>query len=124
MIAVWKELEPLPRLIEQPAVILGGMVLLGFAYPFVYRSVAASWPPGITPRALRFFFIVWLAGVFSEFIGPFNVLHQPLYLSVVGWAFWTVPAMLTAFAIAFVLEREAHTPGHQMTRARSGEREV
>jgi hypothetical protein len=44
---------------------------------------------GIPPRALRFLFIVWIAGVFAEFVGPFNVLHQPLYVSVVGWLLWT-----------------------------------
>jgi hypothetical protein len=112
VIAVWKEIEPLPRVIEQPPVILGGMMLLGVAFAFVYRSVAPAWPPGITPRALRFFFIVWIAGVFAEFIGPFNVLHQPLYLSLVGWMFWTAPALLTSFAIAAVLEhpRHASTP--------------
>src|SRR5918994_7327544 len=85
VIAVWKEIEPLPRVIEQPPVILGGMILLGVAFAFIYRSVAPAWPSGIAPRALRFFVIVRIAGVFAEFIGPFNVLHQPLYLSVVGW---------------------------------------
>jgi hypothetical protein len=112
VIAAWKEIEPLPRVIEQPPVILGGMVLLGVAFAFVYRSVAPAWPPGIAPRAVRTFFIVWIAGVFAEFIGPFTVLHQPLYLSVVGWLFWTAPALLTSFAIAAVLEhpRHASTP--------------
>jgi hypothetical protein len=48
VIAVWKQLEPLPRVIESPAVILVGMVAFGIAYAFVYRSVAAAWPAGST----------------------------------------------------------------------------
>jgi hypothetical protein len=49
--------------------------------------------------------VVWIAAVFSEFMGPFNVLHQPLYLSVVAWAFWAVPAIASAAAIVTVIER-------------------
>jgi hypothetical protein len=51
----------------------------------LYRSVAAAWPAGIHPRAWRLALVIWLAAVFSEFIGPFNVLHQPLSLSAVAW---------------------------------------
>ena len=85
MIAVWKQLEPLPRVIETPAVILGGMVAFGLAYALLYRSVAAAWPVGIHPRAWRLALVIWLATVFSEFIGSLNVLRQPLPLSVVAW---------------------------------------
>jgi hypothetical protein len=105
VIAVWKQLEPLPRVIESPAVILGGMVVFGIAYAFVYRSVAAAWPVGIHARAWRLALLVWLATVFSEFIGPFNVLHQPLSLSVVAWGFWAVSAVAEAYTLVYVLDR-------------------
>jgi hypothetical protein len=49
VIAVWKQLEPLPRVIETAAVILGGTVAFGLAYALLYRSVAAAWPVGIHP---------------------------------------------------------------------------
>jgi hypothetical protein len=62
VIAVWKQLEPLPRVIETPVVILGGMVVFGIAYAFVYRSVAAAWPVGVHRRAWRLALVVWLAG--------------------------------------------------------------
>jgi hypothetical protein len=42
VIAVWKEIEPLPRTLETPAVIVSGLVLFGLAYAFVYCSVAPS----------------------------------------------------------------------------------
>lgn len=103
VIAAWKEIEPLPRVIEQPAVVLAGMVVFGIAYAFLYRSVAAAWPADRMARVLRLALVVWIGAVFSEFMGPFNVLHQPLHLSVVAWAFWAVPALLEAAAIAAVL---------------------
>lgn len=105
VIAVWKQLEPLPRIIETPVVILGGMVAFGIAYAFLYRSVAAAWPAGIHPRAWRLALVVWLASVFSEFMGPFNVLHQPLSLSAVAWGFWAVSAVAEAYALVYVLDR-------------------
>jgi hypothetical protein len=105
VIAVWKQLEPLPRVIETPVVILGGMVVFGIAYAFVYRSVAAAWPVGVHRRAWRLALVIWLAGVFSEFMGPFNVLHQPLSLSVVAWGFWAVSAVAEAYALVWILDR-------------------
>jgi hypothetical protein len=105
VIAAWKEIEPLPRVIEQPAVILAGMVLFAVAYAFLYRSISPAWPARTTARATRLALVIWIAAVFSEFMGPFNVLHQPIYLSMVAWAFWAVPALAEAFAITTILER-------------------
>ena len=105
VIAVWKEIEPLPRVIESPLTILSGFVLFAIAFAFVYRSIAASWPAGVMNRGWRLALIIWLGTVFTEFIGPFNVLHQPLPLSVIAWIFWAVCALLTGYAIAFVAER-------------------
>jgi hypothetical protein len=62
VIAVWKQLEPLPRVIETPVVILGGVVVFGIAYAFVYRSVAAAWSVGVHRRAWRLALVIWLAG--------------------------------------------------------------
>lgn len=81
------------------------MVAFGTAYAFLYRSVSRGWPAGVTARATRLAVVVWIGAVFSEFMGSFNVLHQPLYLSVVAWGFWAVPAVAEAFAITTVLER-------------------
>jgi len=110
VIAVWKEIEPLPRVIETPLLILGGFVLFAIGYAFVYRSVAAAWPAGVLRRGWRLALIVWLGTVFSELVGPFNVLHQPLSLSVIAWAFWAVAAVLEGYAIAFVAEQRWPAP--------------
>jgi hypothetical protein len=113
VIAVWKQLEPLPRVIETPAVILVGMIAFGIAYAFVYRSVASAWPAGIHRRAWRLALVIWLASVFSEFMGPFNVLHQPLSLSVVAWGFWAVSAVAEAYTLVYVLDRGRSEPTDQ-----------
>jgi hypothetical protein len=105
VIAVWKEIEPLPWVIESPLIILGGFVLFAIAFAFVYRSIAPSWPAGAMSRGWRLALIIWIGTVFAEFIGPFNVLHQPLPLSIIAWSFWAVCALLGGYAIAYVAER-------------------
>lgn len=105
VIAVWKEIEPLPRVIETPTVVLVGLIVFGIGYAFLYRSVASAWPARIHSRAWRLARIGWLATAFAESMGPFNVLHQPLKLSAVAWAFWAVCAAAEAYALVFVLDR-------------------
>jgi hypothetical protein len=116
VIAVWKEIEPLPRIIENPLLILSGFVAFGLVYAFVYRSAAASWPAGVLNRGWRLAVVVWIGTIFSEFIGPFNVLHQPPALSAIAWAFWAVAALLEGYAIATVAEAgrgDARAVAHQ-----------
>ena len=81
VIAVWKVLEPLPRIIETPALLLAGLLVFGFGYTLLFRSIATPWPLGLHQRSLRLALIVWLATAFSEFMGPFNVLHEPVSLA-------------------------------------------
>ena len=38
-------------------------------------------------------------------MGPFNVLHQPLSLSVVAWGYWAVSAVAEAYALVWILDR-------------------
>src|SRR5690606_499805 len=44
VITVWKELEPLPRIVEQPPVVLAGMIGFAVAHAALYRWIAAGWP--------------------------------------------------------------------------------
>jgi hypothetical protein len=104
VIAAWKEIEPLPRIVEQPLLIVAGMMVFAIAFAYLYRWIAATWPGGPTSKSLRLALIIWIGLVFSDFIGPFNVLHQPIYLSALAWAFWAAPALLEAAAIVTVLD--------------------
>jgi hypothetical protein len=38
-------------------------------------------------------------------MGPFNVLHQPITLSVLAWTMWAVCAIAEAYALVLVLDR-------------------
>jgi hypothetical protein len=104
VIAAWKEIEPLPQIIENPPVMVFGFFIFAMAYAFVYRFIAPSWPAGFIQRGWRLAIVVWIGTVFSEFIGPFNVLRQPLGLSVIAWTFWAVCALFEGYVIAFVSE--------------------
>jgi hypothetical protein len=92
--------------IENPPIIIAGMLFFGLAYAFVYCSVAPAWPAGVGRRGWRLALIIWLSTIFSEFMGPFNVPHQPLALSVVAWSFWAVAAFAEAHSIVYVFERK------------------
>ena len=105
VITVWKVLEPLPRITETPAVILAGLLGFGIGYAFLYRSIGAGWPGGPHRRALRLALIGWLAAAFSEFMGPFNVLHEPVPLVALSLGFWSVPALSQAYVIVFIADR-------------------
>jgi hypothetical protein len=105
LVAVWTTLEPLPMIISNPAPIIGGIVLFGIGHAFVYRWLAAAWPAGIAPRALRFaglhFFMTFL---FWEFFTPFNQFGEPLPLIALELVFWAIIALAEAFVIAAILE--------------------
>lgn len=105
LIAVWTSLAPLPMIVANPAPIIGGIVLFGIGHAFVYRWLAAAWPTGIAPRALRFaglqFFMTFL---FWEFFTPFNQFGEPLLLVALELIFWGIIALAEAFVLAAMLE--------------------
>jgi hypothetical protein len=105
LIAVWTSLQPLPMIVANPAPIIGGIVLFGIGHAFVYRWLAAAWPAGILPRALRFaglqFFMTFM---FWEFFTPFNQFGEPLPLVALELTFWAVIALAEAFVLAAILE--------------------
>lgn len=107
LIAVWTELEPLPLVVSNPTPIIIGMVLFGIMHAFIYRSIAAAWPPGVWPRALRFAGLVFIMTfAFWEFFTPFNQFGEPLPLIALELLFWAIIAICEAFAITLILERK------------------
>jgi len=108
LVAVWTKLEPLPLIVANPAPMIIGLVLFGVGHAFVYRWLAASWPPGIIPRAARFagllFFMIFL---FWEFFTPFNQFGEPLALVALELCFWALIAIAESVAIATVMEWES-----------------
>lgn len=106
LIAVWTQLEPLPLIVSNPAPIILGLLLFGIAHAFIYRSVAAAWPSGVVPRALRMAGLLFLMSfLFWEFFTPFNQFGEPLPLIAVELTFWAFIALAEAFAIVSIIER-------------------
>jgi hypothetical protein len=105
LIAVWTQLDPLPLIVTQPALMAAGLITFGVVHAAIYRSVARAWPPGIVPRALRMAFVLFaLSFAFWEFFTPFNQLGEPFLLIALELSFWAVMALAEAFTLAALLE--------------------
>jgi hypothetical protein len=106
LIAVWTQIEPLPRVVGAPLPIILGLFAFSLFHTWLYAKLSASWPHGLWPRAWRLGGLVFiLSYVFFEFFTPFNLFWEPLLLVAVELAFWAVVALVEALAIVAVLER-------------------
>jgi hypothetical protein len=106
LIAVWTQLDPLPLIVTQPALMAAGFITFGVVRAAIYRSVAHAWPPGIVPRALRMAFVLFASFAFWEFFTPFNQFGEPFPLIALELSFWAVIALAEAFTLAASLESE------------------
>ena len=103
LIAVWTELEPLPKVYADPLPIVLGLLGFGILHAIVYVSVAPAWPSGVVPRATRFAGLLFVVGYgFWEFFTPYNLFGEPLPLLALELVFWALIAATEAFAIASV----------------------
>jgi hypothetical protein len=104
LLAVWTELEPLPLFATAPHLILLGYTLFGVAYAFLLRSVQAAWPGGRWPRVWRLAVVIWaLSCLFFEFLGPLNLLGEPVPLVALELAFWSAAAIVEASILVGLL---------------------
>lgn len=105
VIAVMTKIEPLPLWETAPQVILLGYVLFAIGHAFLFRSVAPAWPVGVISRSWRLALVIWgLSCLFFEFLGPFNLLGEPLGLVVLELGFWAVTALVEAAVVVRLLE--------------------
>lgn len=112
-VAVWTQLEPLPKIGAAPAPMVIGLLLFGFIHAAIYEWLAPHWPIGLTARAIRFASLNFvLAYLFFEFFAPFNLFGEPLVLVALELVFWLIVATAEAFAIAALAEyaRRRGTP--------------
>lgn len=104
LIAVWTDIEPLPLFVTAPHVILAGYLLLGFGHALLYRSVVRAWPSTTLSRVWRLAIVIWVFSfVVFEFLGPFNLLGEPLMLVGLELAFWAAAVAGEAVVIVIVL---------------------
>ncbi|MFO8082017.1 MAG: hypothetical protein R6V07_17185 [Armatimonadota bacterium] len=110
LIAVWTQLEPLPRVVTQPILMGLGILAFGVLHAYIYQGISASWPKGIVPRAMRFGGIIFaMVYLFWEFFTPFNMFGEPVLLTLLELSFWAVVAFAEAFALVAVMERRARS---------------
>lgn len=106
LIAVWTQLEPLPRVVNAPLPMILGLFAFSLFHAWLYAKLSRSWPPGLWPRTWRLAGLVFvLSYVFFEFFTPFNMFWEPLPLVAVELVFWAVVAAAEAMAIVVVLVR-------------------
>jgi hypothetical protein len=105
LIAVWTELQPLPKVYAEPVPIVLGLLGFGILHAVVYRSIAPAWPNGLLPRASRFAGVLLALGFgFWEFFTPYNLFGEPLLLVGIELVSWAIVATTESLAIAFVVE--------------------
>jgi hypothetical protein len=106
LIAVWKQIEPLPLVVVKPAPIIIGIVFFGVIHAFIYRWLSPAWPTGVLRRGLRMASLIFLlVFLFWEFFTPFNLFGEPLPLIGLELVFWALIALADGLAIAIVMER-------------------
>jgi len=106
VIAVWKQIQPLPVLVTQPWIITFGLVLLGIIYAWIYASVEKAWPRKARTHVWRLTAITFVAPVFFEMMGPFNLLHEPSHLQLIELAFWIVACFAQSLVIVMMHRRK------------------
>ena len=106
VIAVYKVIEPLPFIVTRPYLILAGFVAFAVGHALLYRSVAAAWPERFVAQWWRLAFTLWFVCLFFEFLGPFNVLHEPFRVQQWELLFWALSCTAEA-AVIITLTRPA-----------------
>jgi hypothetical protein len=121
VLAVWTQMEPLPLFVTKPHLMLLGYVVFGIGHALLYRSVASAWPEPVAARIWRLAAIMWsLSYVFFEFLGPFNLLGEPLRLVALELSFWALAALVEATIIVLMLERPGAAAGRAFVHSATG----
>jgi hypothetical protein len=119
VIAVYKVIEPLPFIVTRPYLILAGFVAFAVGHALLYRSVAAAWPDRVVARLWRLALTLWfLSTLFFEFLGPFNVLHEPLRVQVWELLFWALSCTAEAAVIVVLVSPRIRLPASTAARDR------
>lgn len=107
LIAVWTQLEPLPRVVNAPAPIILGMVLFGVIHAYMFRWLSPAFSQGMVRQGLQFAGLVFIMTFsFWEFFTPFNLFGEPLSLLALELFFWACIALADGFTIAAVMNIE------------------
>ena len=112
IIAIFFELEPLPRMVTDPFLAYAGFVLIGLIHGLVFALVAPALPGRGWMKGLSFGAVLWLVMVvWFEFFMLWNVLGEPLPLIALELVLWLLTVTLESLVIALVYgDRTAAAP--------------
>src|SRR5262245_23503231 len=109
VIAVQLTLEPLPIMGTAPYLIFAGWAVIFVGYAFLFKHISGLWPPNYWPRLWRLTLMMWFfSWLLFEFMGPFNLLGEPLPLVGLELVFWAISALGGAAVIVALV-------GHRYT---------
>lgn len=104
VIAVYKSIQPLPFIVTRPYLILAGFVAFAIGHALLYRSIAAAWPDRYAARLWRLALTLWfVSALFFEFLGPFNLLHEPFQVQKWELLFWALSCTAEAAVIVILV---------------------
>src|SRR5262245_43361002 len=75
---VFGEIEPLPKVADQPWILPVGLLVIATIHAAVYGCIREGLQGGKLRRGLKFGFVAWaLMAPWFEFYLPWNVMHEP-----------------------------------------------
>lgn len=106
VIAVLQTLEPLPVMQQAPYIIFAGWIVILVGYAFLFNHISVLWPRNYWIRLWRLTLMMWFfSWLFFEFMGPFNLLAEPLPLLALELGFWGICALGASAVIVAMLGR-------------------
>jgi hypothetical protein len=82
-------------------------VAFAVGHTLLYRSVAAAWPDRYLARLWGLALVLWFGfALFFEFLGPFNLLHEPFRVQRWELLFWALSYTPEAAVIVALTHQE------------------
>lgn len=111
VITVWETLEPLPVLRTAPYIIFAGWTGFLIGWAFLFRHICVLWPRSYWTRLWRLALLIWFFSLFFfEFLGPYNLLAEPLPLIALELLFWAFCALGASAVIVAMIRRAGTAP--------------
>jgi hypothetical protein len=100
---------PAPRMVEQPAAMVAGLLVIAFIHAGVYAGIGPRLPGGAVRRGSAFGLAAWALMVpWFEFYLPWNVMLEPLPLVLLEAVCWLVVLQGVGLALALVQGPPSH----------------
>lgn len=103
LIAVWREIAPLPLIVSNPGAFHVGIAILGIIHALVYAMIRDGLPGEGLRKGVSFGFILWtLQATFFEYFTPFNLFGEPPTLVLFQLVLWVPVTQVEGLIIAAI----------------------